>query len=488
MANPLFFVDMHCHPALKPFGQSYPNNINSENINDKSCIWHYDPPNWWDKLRNRVLTVTKFSQSNFSALAKGNIKIINASLAPIEKGFFVSRFGSGNVIDCILNFVTEVGTKKVDFIQGNNDYFSELLNEYCFYKQLDGKVFTVKNRDFQYKLTTNNDDILNNLNNQVKTISVVFSIEGGHVFNEHANRRAESKEIIDRVKKVKQWKHRPLFVSLTHHFYNEFGGHAESLSKLVGFAVTQKYGLDTELTGLGREVLDELLDNTDKNRIYIDVKHMSRKVRQEFYNILGTDKYKNEDIPIIVSHGAVNGYDSVYDDENSTSEENGIFFGKDINFFNDELVKIAESKGLFCLQLDDRRVASKTEAKKVKILMPKRKKLKLRSKFIWNQIQHIAEVLDEKGLCSWDTTVIGSDFDGIVDPPNGFWTSEDFPLLYKYLKDHAEDYIQNKNNTLKVEKNKNIEPEAILNRLFTQNAMNFLSKYYVGSGEIDPCY
>ena len=104
MANPLFFIDMHCHPALKPFGQSFPENINSQDINDKNCIWHYDPPNWWDKLRNRVLTVTKFSQSNFSALAKGNIKIINASLAPIEKGFFVSRFGSGNVIDCILNF------------------------------------------------------------------------------------------------------------------------------------------------------------------------------------------------------------------------------------------------------------------------------------------------------------------------------------------------------------------------------------------------
>ena len=487
MDNPLFFVDMHCHPALKPFGQSFPENINSPEINDKSCIWHYDPPGWWDKLRNRILTVTKFSQSNFSALALGNIKIINASLAPIEKGFFVSRFGSGKVVDCILNFVTEVGIKKVDFIQRNNDYFSELQNEYCFYKQLDGKVFTVKSTDFQYKLTTNNDDIINNLNNQVKTISVVFSIEGGHVFNKNANRRAESKEIIDRVNTVKQWKYRPLFVSLTHHFYNELGGHAESLSKLVGYAVTQKYGFDTELTGLGREVLDELLDNTDKNRIYIDVKHMSRKVRREFYNILGTDKYKNEDIPIIVSHGAVNGYDSVYDDKASTSEENGIFFGKDINFFNDELVKIAESKGLFCLQLDDRRVASKTEAKKIKILMPKRKKLELRSKFIWNQIQHIAEVLDKNGLCSWDTTVIGSDFDGIVDPPNGFWTSEDFPLLYKYLTDHAKDYIQNKNNTLKNEKNRNIEPEAILNRLFTQNAMNFLTNYYVGSGEIDPC-
>ena len=49
---------------------------------------------------------------------------------------------------------------------------------------------------------------------------------------------------------------------------------------------------------------------------------------------------------------------------------------------------------------------------------------------IWKQIKHIAVVLDKtKRKDVWDVAALGSDYDGLVDPPNGYWTSDDFPIL-----------------------------------------------------------
>ena len=75
--------------------------------------------------------------------------------------------------------------------------------------------------------------------------------------------------------------------------------------------------------------------------MYIDIKHMSRAVRLAFYNILET-RYTDEKIPIIVSHGAVNGYPGLTNYNGKV--KNGLFNGDDINFFDDEIIRIARSE------------------------------------------------------------------------------------------------------------------------------------------------
>jgi hypothetical protein len=80
---------MHCHPALKTYGRSIKHGReNKKNNNSRRSIWQYDPPTLKDKIFNYLGTLTKFSQSNFTALVKGDAKIISACLYPIEKGFF----------------------------------------------------------------------------------------------------------------------------------------------------------------------------------------------------------------------------------------------------------------------------------------------------------------------------------------------------------------------------------------------------------------
>lgn len=481
--NSVFNIDMHCHPDIRPFCKSYDpdtnSHTNSDDINDKTSIWCEDPPNWWDKIRNILLSLTKFSQSNFTAIPKGNVQVISVSLAPIENGFFKTWLGNSKIFYCISNYITEFGKKKIRFIKNNNDYFTELLNEYDFYIQLDGKEFCPDGIRCQYKLTRSYHDIIQNFNNRTKTISVVFSIEGGYVFNPQSNDPLQIQDIVNKINKVKSWNYRPLFISLAHHFYHELSGHALSLPWIIRLFVNQKPGLYQGLTSRGKDVIRELLNNTNgKKRIYIDVKHMSRKARVDYYEMLDNE-FQGDKIPIIVSHGALNGYEKVGDDTVRCKRNNGKFNGRDINFFDDEIVRIAKSNGLFCLQLDDRVIASKWEAKKIKWFhFCKKTRLKLRAGLVWNHVQRTVEILDRNGLYPWGMVAIGSDFDGMVDPPDGYWTSAYFPLFRKYLCEYAKTYIQSGIHHLIHPAFRNIKACDIIERIFNRNARRFLAKYY----------
>ena len=88
-------------------------------------------------------------------------------------------------------------------------------------------------------------------------------------------------------------------------------------------------------------------------------------MRIKYYSLLESE-YLNHDIPIIVSHGAVNGYPSVYNNSRK-NDENGPFWGRDINFYDDEIINIARSHGIFGIQLDDRLIANEVNEKKSNI-------------------------------------------------------------------------------------------------------------------------
>lgn len=105
------YIDIHCHPGMKPYSHSFSaGKINSRNKNHKNSIWHQDAPTLTDKLLNYVGTLTKFSQSDYTTLARGNVGLICASLYPIEKGFLVPGFGTGPVADILANFPSSSAT------------------------------------------------------------------------------------------------------------------------------------------------------------------------------------------------------------------------------------------------------------------------------------------------------------------------------------------------------------------------------------------
>lgn len=475
------FIDLHIHPAMKPLGKSFNRQPgkNHPNKNRIDSIWHADPPTPSDKLANIALSLTKFRQSDFTTLAKGGAHIVFVSLCGLEKGFVMNKLGTGVLGDVTGNLVTGLGKKRIDHIQTMTDYFTDLEMEYNFYKQLNGHKVKVNGNWYNYKIVSGFHEIDSQLNSAIKTIYVILTIEGTNVFNsglQMIGKKVNPNEVLANIDKVKQWDNKLFFIGMAHHFNNEMVGHAPSLHGIARVMCDQSDGINEGFNNLGWQVLKKLLDNTNGRRILIDLKHMSIKARNEYYIFL-EDEYADEIIPLLVSHGAVNGLRSHNERVQDDFFNHNKFQSDEINFFDDELVRIAKSGGLFGIQFDERRVGSKSELKKTGPNLSRRKMLFHKSKLIWNQIQHVAEVLNRNDQYAWGIQCIGSDYDGMVNPLNGFWTAEEMPLFDSYLEKHAYNFIaSNQSDNLK-NYNK-IKAADIVERFMHSNAFEFLKRNF----------
>ena len=480
------YVDVHCHPSLKPYSKSFkytPQKENLLNAGRKNSIWHYSPPNFLERFINRLMTLTKFTQTDMSALAKAKSKVVIVSLYPFEKHFLSKKiFGSKGITDLLVNLASSVSQSRIDYVRRHKNYFQELEDEYNFYMQLHNMAQVIDGKTFTYRLVNSFSEIQQNLSEETETrkiISIITTIEGGHSFNTGLKMdedTASPVEVLMNVTKVKSWLHRPLFVTFAHHFYNELCGHARSIS-IGALKDNQNRGLNTGITDLGLEVIDLLLDNSQGQRIPLDIKHMSTTSRKAYYALLDT-KYAVENIPVIASHGACNGKRSIIEWSKSDFPERASKFSDiDINFYDDEIIRMATSNGLLGLQLDERRIGSKKVIKKSKIFFPnKRKQLRKKSLLVWRQIEHIAEVLDKEGLFCWGLQAIGSDFDGIVNPIKGLWTAENIRDLARELMVYAEAYMDKNRDQLN-DFNR-ITAETIVTRVLRVNALEFIEKNY----------
>jgi len=479
------YIDLHCHPSLKPYGKSFkykPPKQNRLNSGRKNSIWHYSPPNFLERQVNKTLTLTKFTQTDLTALAKAKCNIVVISLYPFEKHFLKDKILSFKFIsDILVNLAAGVSQKRIDNLRNHNSYFEDLKDEYAYYMQLYNMAQIINGVTYTYRLVKNYTDIQNNINDSTsdrKIISLVSTIEGAHAFETGLDRdknTANEVIVLEHIETVKNWEHKPFFITLAHHFYNEICGHARSIG--IGLIKKQQNrGLNSDFTDLGFKVIDKLLDNSKNKRILIDVKHMSTVSRKTYYQLLET-KYANENIPIIVSHGAVNGKRSIAEQTISDSNLSKEFSNIDINFYDSEILQIAKSKGIFGLQLDERRIASKSAIRSSRIYWPsKKRRYKNKSELIWNQVQHIAELLDKNGLFCWETVAIGSDFDGIVNPIKGLWTAENIKDIKPYLIEKAQGYLDKNNTNLQVQNQ--ISAEEIIDRLLFINADKFLKQNF----------
>lgn len=480
------YIDLHCHPTLKPYSKSFkydPQKFNDPDPNRKNSIWHYSPPTVLEKMVNRLVTLTKFSQTDLTSLAKAKTKIVIVSLYPFEKHFLTKRLlGWKGITDLLVNLAASISQERIDDVLSHKDYFADLIFEYNYLKQLHNQAVKVEDITYTYRVVKNQQEIDANFQRETATqkiINILITIEGGHSFNTGLfldKNSADPNEVKANVLKVKAWDHKPLFITLAHHFYNELCGHARSIS-IGALKKNQDRGLGSSITPLGFEVIDMLLDDTNGKRILIDIKHMSLESRKTFYGLLDTT-YKNETIPLIASHGAANGYRSVIETDITDYPEMVPYLNNiKINFYDDELLRIARTNGLFGIQLDERRIGSKKAIRKSKIIFPnKRKQLRKKSVLVWRQIEHIARVLDKENLFCWGIQCIGSDFDGIVDPINGFWTAEN-------IKDMAEELINRANEFLDINRNQlkpfnRLTAEVVVERVLRVNASEFIKKNY----------
>lgn len=468
MKNNFAFTDLHCHPNLKTYGHSF----DKCKDNDKCNVWFYQRPGFFSKILNTLAGVTRFSQADFTTLHKGGAKVIFASLYPFEKGFFINAAGNGSLSAWLSDLVTGIGFKRIRNIQQHVDYFADLEKEYLFFKQ-SPKSKIINEQAYSWKLARSWREVDESLKKDDE-IAVILTIEGTHVFNsglEKFGKPVAEEEVLENIKRIKQWEFSPLFMTFAHNFNNDFCGHASSLEPIKLF-VDQSKGLNTGFTSLGKKVMQTLLSTENGRPIYIDIKHMSIAARKEYFEMLETD-YPDKKYPTVVSHGAVNGLKWA----NSGVLSSSVFHPAEINFYDEEIVHIGKNGGLFAIQFDARRIARKELVKKKLSSLFRNEDPVLAAQMIWYQIRHIAEVLDEAGYFGWGIACIGSDYDGTIDPLPGVWTAEYFPLIYEPILQLVHDYLQNE-NSLNLPVNKEISPEDIVENFFLKNTTRFLQRYF----------
>jgi hypothetical protein len=498
------FIDLHTHPNYKTFAHAHrPDGTilpMSLDTSERTCMWHYNSPSLFDKLAQMILSVTKFSQTNATAAQYGNVGCIVMALGCIEKSFFQNKLGTGigNLVD---DFAAGFGKTRIRTIETLTNYWQDLQNEINFIKNGANKVIEIDGVHSTYKIVNNFNQLQENLNANEQPeagktadtpviLSVILSIEGMHVVNENLNAPLNHTMVLAKVKEIKKMDHAPWFITFSHHFNNHLCGHARSLRGIIAKLTDQEENINKPFNELGKQVLHTLLENQQGKRIQIDIKHMSIEARRYYRTWLG--QHGNNEIPLIISHGVCNGLPH-YEATVSNYPNLGKHFinpvedvkGGDgtwkehnsINFYDDEIIDVVRTNGIMGLQLDERRLANEEYIKRVKHSAWRHKIMHYRSELVWNQIQYMGEMLDDNDLFAWGHIALGSDYDGIVDPLNSFWTIEQYPHLAQYIERHAHNYFCNHAGNLKNSFNK-ISADELVERLFHQNAWNFFKKWY----------
>jgi hypothetical protein len=500
-----FFVDIHCHPSMKPYARSFEQTPGDQPMDpgNKASMWDRDAPSLFDKIKNMLVSLTNFKQSDATSLLQGRVCVVCLSFYPQEKGFFINRAGQGIVSDALTALATEFGKRRIDHLQQLDSYWNDLKKEMDFLIQGENRKIVLDGREVTYSIARSFDDInLAQRENVLGDTLVIFvpTIEGCHVFdqvmdcyepwNKFPGGVPDDKLAVtlDRIKKLREGIDgylKPAFVTFAHHFWNGLCGHARSLTGLVKCIVDQENGLGTGFTPAGVAAANALLKPMTNAAgvaippIYIDIKHMSRKSREDYFSLLDSE-YAGQNIPVFVSHAGVTGLSKPHGDRNTPAAKEGLFNPDDINFYDDEILRIELANGVLGIQLDERRIGSKQAVRGAKGHSAKRKILYAWAKLVWNQVRHIAELLDMNGRFAWGIQTLGTDYDGVIDPINGYWTSKELDDLDDYLLKHAFNYL----NEIEAEcpllqaANRNISPEEVVDRVMTGNAIAFLSSIY----------
>ena len=432
------------------------------------------------------MEIAKHTQSNLLRLAEGKVRVIFNSLYPIERGFINLR-NIPNVLTRekvqleMLGLMTGMAPERIKYLKKNIDYFSELRHEYDYLVANQGKSPDGKHRHEIAKDYDHLKDILKD----PRALATIVCVEGAHVFFDRKmwsgkmDKKELKKGLYDNILEVKQWEHPPFIINLAHHFHNRLSGHAKSFFKIeiAEGLLNQKKGLNAGLEGLGIKALKEMLSNRNGKRIHIDTKHMSLKSRQEYYRWITSYNYlnKSNSIPIITSHTGVNGYKtmsgSLRKNDNTAKIKDGYFFKWSINISDEEIELIHLSRGLIGIMVD----ATKLGGGKFYAGLSKLEDGKARKaaylKLIWDNIFHVVHAVGDKS--GWDIISMGTDYDGAIHHIEGYDSSASMPDLYEDLRDFLEEDNYQKDLWY------GYEPTELLNKVFQQNAMDFLERYFV---------
>lgn len=543
------FADLHSHSSLKTY------NAN------KNDLWKQDFPkdrhrdhsiftasesefSALAKAGTRVLFLTMYPvEQGFLDNLMNNI-IKNDSEIADRINTFLHEFIDDHLFirQVVSRYLMGMSFAKSDQITSDgHDYFADLQGEFeylCTYHDKYSPVINGLDRKFKMKLVKDYHDLVDilgidanyEISNEIDdTIAVILTVEGGHSLGcgsrkdkqgisiddlyyidqgELKKPRVEAlyQQLKQNIETLKNWGPGddkgawcPFFITLSHHFWNQLCGHNMSFANAMNGAFSQEEGMNKNITELGKKVVKLLLDKSNGRRVLIDTKHMSMEGKKWYYGYLRQIRENGgEAIPIISSHSAVNGFQTMEEafvgneDHESGDEKYGhstIFNNWDINLSGEEIMEIYYSGGLIGLNLDQRILSGKEMAEFTDKYTYKNSSPEL-FQSVWTEplvrnVLHILEVVHQSGIenksYAWEMIAIGSDFDGMINPLDAFCFAEDFESLREMLLKKLEQRAVVM-PLLDFSDNQEEKPASLadfVDGIMYKNALRFLEKHYI---------
>lgn len=467
-------IDIHLHPFLKAYGHShYPNN-NPENASNPSSPWMVDANTTKDDVVENLLGFPTYRQSDLTSAKQSDVRLLINSLYPLERGFFQFKDNVlGLALDklagkAIQEMVTAIGKRYVEKVRSNSfNYLIDLQDQMKFMQRLEGKPTPFGT----FKLLNNGQNLENDLSTSPDLL-VVNSIEGIQCLcnGNDTESAAGWDQIETTIANLKKEHGRPFFITLAHHFYNGMCSHSESLFSIRTFIKGQSRGMNSlvaqglanrEINDLGRKTINHLLDTANGQRILVDVKHMSKDARKEYYEIRNADF---SGIPIVYSHGATQQY-----------------YQQNINLTDEDIAAIGKSGGLIGLELDQRVLGYNDEGSRFlrwarNGLRNDRNQNRHWAEIFALNLIHIAEVCSKNNLDPWAHICIGSDYDGIINPLNEFRTINQLGDLCTTTAELLNDY--SKQSDWKIDHDSSLSMEDVMYKVGFKNACQFVEKWF----------
>ncbi len=447
--------DLHCHPSLKPNGNSDIEDIwvSTKNKRVQEFFKGLISPRR-GMIKSILKPMATYSQSNLDNCYLGSNRLVFCSIYPFERSFITPNrpfSKSSGAQRFILKMIfgkkvkEHVDRKLIQLLTGISknsaqayldevhragiiDYYKDYKKEYSFLMQSNGTSST--NEEFSVKpnfsLVSNYEEYQQK-SISPQTICGILSVEGMHaivryrkedLFDKNTiseldppNKSALENEFKNHIQEIKtsaEMPFVPFFITFSHHFNNLIAGHAKSFADAPnrikpGFAdvFDQKNGINLGISPFGKELIkDHILSRDNGQRILIDTKHMSLKARDDIFEIAKLYKANLDPFPLICSHTAVNGLHSREAAANQPDinryEKDSYVSKFDINLTDQDIEEIWETDGLIGICMHDGRMPGgkfKKYFKKISgMFRSKEAKKRVHAQMFLTNIFHIAKV------------------------------------------------------------------------------------------------
>jgi len=381
------------------------------------------------------------------------------------------------------------------------EYFPVLRDNILFIKEGERKPYQLTvNRTVSYEIVRNQAHF-NELAHDPDRLGVVLCIEGGHVLSRSLHRFDDSesdlfrKKVMDNVWRLKgvkpmtAWKDDFLeypifFIGINHFFWNGLGGHSKAFNTAQTVVFGGSKGIDQPITALGKEVIETFLSKEKGRRVLLDAKHMSISSRFWYYDYLDSLAAIGDPIPLIYSHAGVAGIsieDELFLKKDKPGKNKDAYFNRySVNLADEEIKRIHDTEGLFGIMLDKYRLCGEKGKELIEQTQPnspERKELYIKI-LAMNILQAVKA---SEASTGWDIVCLGTDYDGMVQPFEFYPTAADLPLMAKDLQTFLENptdifdvFTADEVNALQF----GIPAEALIQKLFSSNAITFISKHF----------